>query len=170
MFWTTITYLALLIAVVVINDVVPPPELTEKLHPDVNLTQAWLDLATLTEAYHPYNSRKNDEIRDWLLRRIQKTLDENGADWTTDSSTSKPSSHVTVFNDVVSNVTMLYADAPVGSTNTSGASATYFEGNNILVYIRGSQDEEGEWWKTTNARNPRLIGQGGTLINAHFDS
>ena len=45
--------------------------------------------------------------------------------------------------------------------------SVYFEGTNIIVYIRGSEDEDGDWWKNVNKKPQRL---GGVLINAHYDS
>ena len=78
---------------------------------------------------------------------------------------------MTVFNDLLSNVTCLYG----GVTATASASkaqgiATYFEGTNVIVYIRGTLDEDGEWWKSVNADSSKPIGQGGVLVNAHYDS
>lgn len=88
--WTSIIYLALLIPLIIINETVPPPPSTSVPYAGINLTEAWQDLATLTEGYHPYNSHKNDEVRNWLLLRIEQILKENGADWTTETTTSKP--------------------------------------------------------------------------------
>lgn len=87
--WTTIVYLALIIPLVVLNERVPAPPADPVPYPGVNLTEAWLDLATLSQAYHPYNSHKNDEVRDRLLLRIEQILKANNADWTTDSSVSQ---------------------------------------------------------------------------------
>jgi hypothetical protein len=83
-FWTTVTYLALLIPIIIINDQAPPVPSGESPLPGINLTQAWLDLATVTRAYHPYNSRYNDDLRGLLLQRIRSILDESGVAWTTD--------------------------------------------------------------------------------------
>lgn len=82
-FWTTVTYLALLIPIIVINERTPPAP-SDYPVPGINLTQAWLDLSTLTRAYHPYNSRYNDVLREFLLQRIRSILDDSGAAWTTD--------------------------------------------------------------------------------------
>lgn len=87
--WTSIVYLALLIPLIIINETVPPPPSTVP-YSGVNLTEAWQDLAILTQGYHPYNSHKNDEVRNWLLLRIEQILEDNGADWTTETTTSKP--------------------------------------------------------------------------------
>lgn len=86
--WTTIVYLVLLIPLIVLNETVPSPPTTPTPYAGVNLTEAWLDLAALTQGHHPYNSHKNDEVRDWLLLRIQQILEENGADWATETSFS----------------------------------------------------------------------------------
>jgi hypothetical protein len=83
-FWTTVTYLALLIPIIVINERTPPAPTDESPLQGINLTQAWLDLTTITRAYHPYNSHYNDDIRQFLLQRIRSTLDENAVSWTTD--------------------------------------------------------------------------------------
>lgn len=88
--WTTITYLALLIPLIIINETVPPPPSTPVPYPGLNLTEAWHDLASLTQGYHPYNSHKNDDVRTWLLLRIQDILTDNGVDWTTETTTSEP--------------------------------------------------------------------------------
>lgn len=82
-FWTTLVYLALLIPIIIINE--DPPSAPGPLPYDsVNLTQGWLDLTTLTKAYHPYNSRANEEVRDFLLKRIELILNRNGVSWNTD--------------------------------------------------------------------------------------
>jgi hypothetical protein len=83
-FWVAITYLALLIPLVIINEETPPAPRQESPVQGTNLTQAWLDLATITRGYHPYNSHYNDDVRDYLLKRIHSILDENDVAWTTD--------------------------------------------------------------------------------------
>lgn len=68
----------------------------------------------------------------------------------------------------MSNVTMSFGGSP-GSPVVSSVAA-YFEGTNILVYIRGTLDEEGEWWNKRGSRWKLPIGGGGVLVNAHYDS
>lgn len=90
-------------------------------------------------------------------------------------SESRPeeSSHnVTVFNDLMSNVTLRFGGLPGFHTPGEGESgnAAYFEGTNVIVYIRGSLDEEGEWWKRKRNHLKLPIGKGGVLVNAHYDS
>lgn len=81
--------------------------------------------------------------------------------------------HVTVFNDMLSNVTFSSRPSPViaaGSDHPAGAAA-YFEGTNIMVYVRGTEDEPGDWWdKPSDGRFGKVIGKGGVLVNAHYDS
>lgn len=173
-FWTTLVYLAVLIPIVMVNESVPPAPRSSPFS-GVNLTEAWLDLTTLTQAYHPFNSHANDQVRDWLLLRIQQILDGNGASWNTnsDGGAAAAASDVTVFNDVVSNSTLSMDRATTGTnapSRANGGIAAYYEGTNIMVYIRGTDDEEGEWWKKRKPKGGKLIGRGGTLINAHFDS
>jgi hypothetical protein len=45
---------------------------------------------------------------------------------------------------------------------------SYFEGTNIVVYIRGVNDPAGEWWK--NGSDAVASSDGGVLVNAHYDS
>lgn len=191
-FWTTVVYVALLVTLIVINESVPPPPASPTAYRGLNLTEAWLDLSVLTARYHPYASHENDKVRSWLLLRIGEILDQNGASWSTEA-TGPPAAaaavsqapfqprqfqddstgpQVVVFNDLLSNLTMTFRGSLVtkaGSENEPRVAA-YFEGTNILVYVRGTEDEKGEWWKSAQEKPPRLIGQGGVLVNAHYDS
>jgi len=81
-FWTTVFFLALCIPIVIINEE-PPPAPSAAPFPGVNLTEAWLDLTTITRAYHPYNSHFNDEVRNILLQRIESILEDNEVDFDT---------------------------------------------------------------------------------------
>ncbi|KAK3370109.1 hypothetical protein B0H63DRAFT_403222 [Podospora didyma] len=169
-FWTTLIYLALLIPIVIINEDAPPAP-SESPYPGVNLTQAWLDLTTLTRAYHPYNSRYNDEIRNFILKRLESILDESAASWTTDGSGSDDSqSDVIVFNDLTANSSFLMGKSFVPGHDSATANAAYFEGSNILVYVRGKQDDKGSWWDADSIHATRRNEKGLTLVNAHFDS
>jgi hypothetical protein len=165
-FWTTITYVALFVALVIVQVVVPGPDLSvdyDQSH-GVNMSEAWLDLAALTSAYHPYNSRRNEEVREWLMERVGGILANNQC----------PDDKVYLFNDLQSNVTLLQASVPSSTTNANAngtrAIATYMEGSNVAYYIRGQDDPAGEWWTEETSRRSRTIGKGGTLLNAHFDS
>lgn len=175
-----VVYLAISIPLLVIHETVPPAPTNPIAYHGLNLTEAWLDLQALTTGYHPYNSRKNDEVRNWLLERVDDILKDNGVEYARDEHT--PSGHVvhaavgaslyespavTVFNDLISNYTNSAPLAVIAGKPL--AASTYFEGSNIVVYIRGTEDADGEWWNSepsTNVTN----GKGGVMVNAHFDS
>jgi hypothetical protein len=209
----TVVYLAIFIPLLIIHETVPAAPRNPTPYHGLNLTEAWLDLAELSNGYHPFNSRRNDEVRDWLLRRIDGILKANGVKYTaegslpsygddkaveealeasadqetpswipahdTDLESASESIHgelrsraaspaVTVFNDLVANYTT-NALISIGQGGRRLGISTYFEGNNIIVYIRGTEDEEGEWWHPT-ASAAETHGKGGVMVNAHFDS
>ena len=162
---TSVIYAALIVALLVVHLVVPPAPASSTPVAGINLTEAWLDLRLLTQTYHPYNSRPNDHVRDWLLRRIEAILESNGVSPSANDErhhlqVSSIESPAVVFSDVTSNVSF---SAP-GSAGEPGTSV-YFEGTNILVYIRGSEGEEGSWWLKEATPS-----KGGVLVNAHYDS
>ena len=83
-----------------------------------------------------------------------------------------PGPAVVVFNDMTSNVSMTTSTPAFGTQlgpKTCGL-GTYFEGTNIIVYIRGTEDADGEWWKSDMRADQKMIGKGGVLVNAHYDS
>ncbi|CAD6577084.1 MAG: hypothetical protein ASARMPREDX12_008116 [Alectoria sarmentosa] len=164
---TSLVYVALIVSLLVVHHTVPeaPRHLA-----GTNLTEAWLDLQTLSNGFHPFNSRRNDYIRDWLLERITAIVTENGVPLVSypssggtleDVHESLESAPVAIFSDNVSNVSFQFdqkGNAPVPSV--------YFEGTNIIVYIRGSEDDPDDWFLT----NKKPKGKGGVLVNAHYDS
>jgi len=150
------------------------PGAATEVAPDkgINLTQAWLDLDFISDGFHPIDSTRNDVVREYLVRRIEEILDNNGRDYDIidgksngtvavrareEPATSVPS--VTVFAQDPSNVT--FADDWSKQPWTC-----YGESSNVLVYIRGKEDEAGEWWRD----NSPYDGQSGVLVNAHYDS
>ncbi|KAI0834730.1 hypothetical protein F5Y06DRAFT_150772 [Hypoxylon sp. FL0890] len=154
-FWITIAYVALFIPLLVVHGTVPPPPSNPTLYSGLNLTRSWLELTELSREYHPFNSRRNDEIHDWLLLELEEIKRRNRAN---DSS-------VVVLADNVSNITT--ANILFGATSPA---ATYFEGTNIVVYIRGKDDPQGQWWENGAVYSDKVIGKGGVLMNAHYDS
>lgn len=197
----TLVYFAILIPIIVIHETVPPVPTNPTYYHGLNLSEAWLDLAELSNGFHPYNSRRNDEVRDWLLRRIDSIFETNGVQYTvegravehnlelgengqipqehpSDSALNVHAGHkdlrsrsspiATVFNDAESNYTST-ALTSIGVSGRKSGISTYFEGNNIIVYIRGTEDEEGEWWNS-HSQTKKLHGKGGVMVNAHFDS
>ena len=159
-FFTTVIYAGLIIALIIVHTTVPP--IPSKLPNGVNITEAWLDLQHLTSFYHPYNSRANDYVRDWLLLRIQSILASNEVH--ASNKADPPSVPVFVFNDITSNLT---SSSPGGVGGGPGISV-YFEGTNIIVYIRGTEDDDAEWWRDEKGRPKGDYG--GVLVNAHYDS
>ncbi|KAI9742813.1 MAG: hypothetical protein M1818_003542 [Claussenomyces sp. TS43310] len=196
----TIVYFALVVPLLVIHETVPRAPKDPVPYDGLNITEAWLDLAELSNGYHHYNTRRNDEVHDWLLKRIETILEENNVhptigDQTTMDSLPDSSRHaavefgntgetpehpkesrsqtsspaVTIFNDLQSNVSFSsFAFGSAGQGGLPGISV-YFEGTNIIVYIRGTEDEEGEWWNSEDHSSKRH-GKGGVLVNAHYDS
>src|SRR4051812_19631693 len=78
----SVVYLAILIPILIIHETVPQAPRNPTEYRGLNLTEAWLDLTELSKDYHPYNSRRNDEVHNWLLRRIEQILDSNGVQYT----------------------------------------------------------------------------------------
>ncbi|KAI9817646.1 MAG: hypothetical protein M1832_004650 [Thelocarpon impressellum] len=173
---TTVVYAALFSSLLVVQNVVPSAPKDPSAVKGVNIAEAWSDLQRLTSSFHPYNSRANDDVRDWLLLRIGTILETNGVGFSTHVAgqvREGPSAPVTVFNDLVSNVTF----SSIGSLDKSGdhrrpGQSVYFEGTNIIVYVRGSEDDQSAWWDQVDANGTvaRPPGHGGILVNAHYDS
>ena len=135
----------------------------------INLTDAWLDLSYITNGFHPIDSRRNEEVREYLLLRIGEILEKNEVDYKTIKTEPEYSGirsvkkhgpkAVTVFDDRLSNITFVddFRREPW---------SCYFEGTNFFVYIRGQDDPEGDWWYNGG----KYSGQSGVLVNAHYDS
>ncbi|KAJ5444095.1 Vacuolar membrane protease [Penicillium daleae] len=149
---TTAVFLALIIPILVIHLNVPAAPRTSP--EGLNLTEAWQDLQSLTRGYHPYNSHENDHVRAWLLERIDAIQRSAPPAEAYQPNEEKP--EVFVFDDLTSNLTFF-----------DQRSGVYFEGTNILVYIRGWEDTKENWWETPG-KSP--TGKGGVLVNAHYDS
>lgn len=174
---TSISYAALIVTLLVIHLVVPSAPSNPTAVIGTNLTEAWQDLKTLSNGFHPYNSRRNDEVRDWLLMRINTILNENGVASrhvsddrryaVSGNSTIPKGAPVVVFSDMTSNVTFSQSGRRSGSgSHRNPGLSVYFEGTNIIVYIRGSEDGHEDWWR----RNKKPPSKGGVLVNAHYDS
>ncbi|KAB8236400.1 uncharacterized protein BDW43DRAFT_298469 [Aspergillus alliaceus] len=150
---TAIVYLALVIPLLVVHHVVPSaPSSAPK---GLNISEAWADLQVLTNGFHPYNSHRNDVIHSWLLRRINEILDAAPSEQEY-RGVDEEKPDVFVFDDVNSNLTTCHAGLGV-----------YFEGTNIIVYIRGSEDDTEKWWE---APSGVPTSKGGVLVNSHYDS
>lgn len=73
-FWTTIIYLALLVPLIWVHETVPPAPNDHSTYRGLNLTEAWLDLQTITTNHHPFNSHDNDRVRQYLIDRSKEIL------------------------------------------------------------------------------------------------
>lgn len=159
---TAAIYLAFAIPLLVIHHVVPPAPTPSATPAGLNLTEAWTDLQLLTNGFRPYNSHKNDLVRDWLLKRIGEITDPTEAAEEQEGGGGKRPD-VIVFDDLQSNLT--FAGSTLGSTGLG----VYFEGTNIIVYIRGIEDEKRSWWLGDDNEDYEPE-KGGVLVNAHYDS
>ncbi|KAF2711066.1 endoplasmic reticulum metallopeptidase 1 [Pleomassaria siparia CBS 279.74] len=146
---TSVTYIALFAALLRVHLTVPSyPSSTPA---GTNLTQAWTDLEVVSRQFHPFNSHANDHVRKYLLGRVKDIVFSKGL----------REDRVQIIDDNVSNATF-----------SSGTTSVYFEGTNIIVAIRGSEDKEPFF--SANADGPaattRATRNGGVLVNAHYDS
>ncbi len=71
-----------------------------------------------------------------------------------------------VFNDQISNATFW------DPLSASHPSAVFFPGTNIIIYIRGSEDDQSDWWRPNTVQSSRVnfMKNRGVLVNAHFDA
>ncbi|KAF3934480.1 hypothetical protein ABW19_dt0203219 [Dactylella cylindrospora] len=122
--FTVVIYLSLFIPLLIIHYVPPSPPpiaaLKEKI--GVDLEETWHSLANITRKYHPYNSHANDDVRTFLVDRINTIIERNG------------NNRTEVVEDTEVNV--LYAGSQVITV--------YFESLNIIVKVQGSGKFEGE--------------------------
>ena len=162
---TAAVYIAFVVPLLVIHHVVPPApsNTTPSSFPGLNLTEAWSDLQLLTNGFRPYNSHKNDHVRQWLLKRIHEIVDSPSSsdDDAVGEEGEKPA--VFVFDDMQSNLTFS------GISNGYTSVGVYFEGSNIMVYVRGTDDDMDHWWEDKDGE-PSARNKGGVLVNAHYDS
>ncbi|KAL8937055.1 MAG: hypothetical protein Q9211_003876 [Gyalolechia sp. 1 TL-2023] len=174
---SSFVYVALFVALLTTHLIVPSAPSNNSPIAGIDLTEAWQDLQHVSGVFHPYNSRRNDETRDWLLRRIERILASNTRGLMFDRSkylhntqfraAISRQSPAVVFSDVTSNVTFSSEGKKNDSTSDREPGVSvYFEGTNIFVYIRGSEDGDQDWW-STGQQPPE---KGGVLVNAHYDS
>jgi hypothetical protein len=153
----SLIYLVVLVPLIVVQTSIPNAPKNPRPTKGIDLDEAWLDLQRLTGQYHPYNSRANDAVHDWLLSRVQQIVKENAHS----SDSRSPPAHI--FDDDVSNLTFSSA----GSTSSSSGISVYFESKNIIAYVLGKEDDNSNWWNKTDG-SPR--DRNGLLVNAHYDS
>ncbi|KAI9721890.1 MAG: hypothetical protein M1828_004985 [Chrysothrix sp. TS-e1954] len=157
-------HLGLFTGLLYVHHVVPSAPRTTTPFNGVNITEAWLDLQQLSDGFHPYNSHRNDEVRQWLRGRIDDILKRNGIVYETQqavpnehASMNHSLPHVILYDDLVSNAT--YSEAPPISV--------YFEGTNLMVYVRGTVEDPESYRKCFYERKCKTRA---VLVNAHYDS
>jgi hypothetical protein len=146
-FFTSAVYIALFAALLTVH--LRVPDYPSKTPDGVNLTQAWGDLEHITRRFHPYNSHANDDVREYLLARVKDII----------TSKKLGKDQVELIDDNISNVTF-----------SEGTASVYFEGTNIIVAIRGSEDDEPFHSPQSSPPGERRANNGGVLVNAHYDS
>ncbi|KAK9452193.1 uncharacterized protein V1518DRAFT_53889 [Limtongia smithiae] len=138
-----VTYAALLITTYVIQFANPQTSSAAAIataHSDYAAVEAaWTDLQIISKSMHPYNSHANTDVHDYILNRTYEIYNR-----------SIPGS-VEVDDDYGRNVTFRQSD--LWDPNAPSGKVIYYESNNILVKITGS--------------NPNLPA---VLVSAHFDS
>lgn len=91
---TLITYITLFSALLWIDR--RPPQVacgSELDHWGVSVDEAWKDLQVMTREFHPYNSRQNDDVRQFLLDRIRGILADNGVEGFNDDISPEDTTH-----------------------------------------------------------------------------
>ena len=167
---TVVVYIVVIASLLFVHHILPNPSQID----GVDLNEAWHDLQTLSTRFHPYNSHANDDVRHFLLQRIEEIAQPRNASTVhppvrdplhltkqINPRGSVAAQDIVVFSDTSSNI----SSATNASLLRPGYSA-YFEGTNVLVYIRGSDDDPSDWW----LKDRKPAGDGGVLINAHYDS
>ena len=158
----SLVYAAIIISLLVVHHVLP--DVDPKSIPGVDLDEAWRDLQTLTSQFHPYNSHRNDEVRTWLLDSIEYYTSSAGAGGHNAVASEQhlmTDPPVLIISDMTSNVSWTQ-----NKTLIKPPFSSYFEGTNVMVYIRGWDDDPSDIWLQTHSSKR----QGGVLINAHYDS
>lgn len=167
---STLIYIALFTILIWVDTTVPPAPRSSTPLDGVNLTESWLDLSWISSGFHPIDSQKNAEVKAYLLKRVKDILERNELDYKvvetspTAVGSALEKKHVepkpvTVFVDGLSNVTFVDDFRKERWT-------CYGESENLLVYIRGEDDEDEDWWDN----DEKYEGQAGVLVNAHYDS
>ncbi|TKA72331.1 hypothetical protein B0A55_06749 [Friedmanniomyces simplex] len=133
----------------------------------INLTEAWLDLDFVSDGFHPFGSRRNDAVRNYLSRRVEGILKDNGVGYEVVGG-SQNSTQVAIKGKEERRATVWTYD-PANATFPEDWRhlpwTVYTESSNVVVYIKGKRDNDWDW-----RTGERYKGHGGVLVNAHYDS
>ncbi|KAG8834684.1 hypothetical protein FRC17_007769 [Serendipita sp. 399] len=110
-------YLAAIISTVIVQERLPHPPRRPR-DPGLNLDEAWKDLQSLAQVAHPFNSPINDEIGDYLVKRLEHI--------------QKGKKFISLDIDHATNA----------SWYGSGGYVTYMESRNIVIKFDGSKWNE----------------------------
>ncbi|KAH9959052.1 hypothetical protein BC827DRAFT_1215483 [Russula dissimulans] len=108
-------YFAIFISLYITQSGPPLPTVETQQALGLNLEHAYRDLHLITKRPHPYNSRQNDVVRNFLLERLREIA--KGRDF------------IQIEDDVYTNAAFL-----------DGLEAVYFQGTNILVKVDGTDN------------------------------
>ncbi|KAH9990656.1 hypothetical protein BJV74DRAFT_421616 [Russula compacta] len=108
-------YLAIFISLYITQYGPSVPAIERQHALGLDLPQAFRDLHLIAQRPHPYNSRQNDVVRDFLLERLR--------------GIAKGQSFIHVEDDVQTNAAFL-----------DSTRAVYFQGTNILVKVDGTDN------------------------------
>ena len=101
-------------------------------YPQLNdlLETAWTDLQIITASFHPYTSKENDKVHDYLLSRVLEITSNV--------------SFASVSDDNENKRSILFQQQDPFNTSSDVTRVTYFESSNILVKLEGQNpDQEG---------------------------
>lgn len=108
----SLIYAAALVAVIYQHVTVPPAPRSANPIDGINLTQAWRDLEFISDGYHPWGSKRNEEVQNYLLSRLDAILEDvdhktvySSSNNTFISNSPATPSLVTVFANDTSNFT-----------------------------------------------------------------
>ncbi|ODQ68451.1 Zn-dependent exopeptidase, partial [Nadsonia fulvescens var. elongata DSM 6958] len=93
-------------------------------HADSILSHSWHDLQLLSESPHPYGSRANDKVHDYILQRVRSIVGHENA-----------KINATVDEDMRP---YLFRQDDVFDSSLPSGRVLYYESNNILVKVPGS--------------------------------
>ncbi|KAI0311189.1 hypothetical protein OF83DRAFT_1069216 [Amylostereum chailletii] len=133
-------YLAIFVSLYVTDLLAPVPGTEKQAALGLDLEEAYRDLHVIAASPRPYNSHQNDRVRAYLLDRL--------------AGITKDRPFIHVLDD---NTTSAFLD---------GKTAVYFQGNNILVKVDGTEESKGEPSHIPPAHRTR----NGILFSAHLDS
>ena len=147
-----LTTFVVLLAAVIIKDEQLPALSSPKGGPSGY--RAWEDLQSITQHPHPWNSRRNDEVRAYVLKEMQRGNypDEDPKEIL--RKVADEYDDVVVIDDQASMVLDDRKDLITRLAGSDNITVTYFEGLNILVRIPGTSK----------------IREGAILLSSHIDS